>query len=153
MTEQISDVQKWLTVGGFKFGDESKVPLSISLVEEEILELKEGISKGDKKECLDAIGDIFVTLHNVSQSLGYTPELITQYQEAISKSNWSKYCSDQKEAEDTVEAYRSGTHPSKMGTRIDSYYEKVGNYYVIYRHDGKILKSINFREPTYFLEN
>lgn len=148
ITESIDTIHKWLRIGGFKDGDDSKINLSLNLIDEELEELKESIYNNDEQGVYDSVADLWFVIHNTTFFLNLHPEDINHYFENVIKSNYSKYCITEKEAEDTVEAYRSGTHPNKTGHRIDSYYEKVGEYYVVKRHDGKILKSINWKEPN-----
>ncbi len=68
----------------------------------------------------------------------------------VMDSNFSKFCTSQDEADKTVEAYANGTHPNKNGEKIKCYHVKVGDYWIVKRvEDGKILKSINFKEVDF----
>lgn len=142
------DVFNWLDVGGAKHGDDTFVPLAFDLVKEEVQELKEAITEGDKKEVMDAVADIFWVTMNVAYFYGISAEEMTEYFDKVSESNWSKYTTDEQVAIATVEAYNSGTHPDKPGVIIPTTYSKEGVWYVIRNmNTGKILKSIDYKKP------
>ena len=70
--------------------------------------------------------------------------------EQVYKSNMSKLCKTEEEAKQTVEAYKLGTHPNKLGKVIITHYEKAKEGFVVRRtSDNKYLKSINFVEPKF----
>ena len=71
----------------------------------------------------------------------------------VEKSNFSKYCKTFEEAQETVNAYANGTHPNKLGEIIETYIvsTKYTEYpFVVKRKDGKVLKSINFKDVNEF---
>ncbi|RMD76771.1 hypothetical protein D6810_03045 [Candidatus Dojkabacteria bacterium] len=76
--------------------------------------------------------------------------ILNQYEEYFEKvlnSNYSKFCSTLDEAVQSIRFY-------KDTKGVDAEYRKVGGYFVIYRKsDGKILKSINWREPGVFIDS
>lgn len=142
------DVFNWLDVGGAVHGDDTFVPLAFDLVKEEVQELKEAITEGNKQEVMDAVADIFWVTMNVAYFYGISAEEMTEYFDKVSESNWSKYTTDEQVAIATVEAYNSGTHPDKPGVIIPTTYTKEGVWYVIRNAEtGKILKSINYKKP------
>lgn len=58
----------------------------------------------------------------------------------VFNSNMSKACTTKEEAQQTVEKYKS--------EGVDTYVKKYNTYFVVKRKgDGKVLKSINFKEP------
>ena len=58
----------------------------------------------------------------------------------VFNSNMSKACATKEEAQQTVEKYKS--------EGVDTYIKKYNTYFVVKRKDdGKVLKSINFKEP------
>lgn len=68
----------------------------------------------------------------------------------VYKGNMSKLCITETEAQSTVKAYFNGTHPNKLGVKIETYYKKAKKGFVVYRKsDNKYLKSINFVEPKF----
>lgn len=147
MKETTEQIYKWLEIGENEFGDTSKLPLAISLVEEELQELKDGIKNKDRKEVVNAITDLWWVLCNVSLFSSITVEELQQEFDKVEKSNFSKYCKTYEEAQETVNAYANGTHPNKLGVIIETYIvsTKYTEYpFVVKRTDGKILKSINY---------
>lgn len=153
MKETIENIYKWLEIGENEFGDTSKLPLAISLVEEELQELKDAIKNKDKKEALNAIVDTFWTLLNCSLFMGITVEELQQEFDKVEKSNFSKYCKTFEEAQETVNAYANGTHPNKLGEIIETYIvsTKYTEYpFVVKRKDGKVLKSIFYKDVSEF---
>ena len=138
-----SDVYDWLSTAGQK-PDKSKLKLASKLVSEEICELEDGCVTDNRTEVLDGLIDSFWVLLNVAFFYGITLEELESYQDKVSLSNWSKFCKSEQEAVDTCRAYTNGTHPDKPGLKIDCDYEKSGDWWVIKRSDGKILKSLNY---------
>lgn len=116
ITESVEKIHNWLEIGGYKRGDVSKTRLAISLIEEELQELKDAINNEDEKETNDAISDLWFVIHNVSFFQGFLPDNINTYFEGVIQSNYSKYCDNEEDAIKSVELYRSGEHPSKLGS-------------------------------------
>lgn len=141
----IKDIYEWLETAG-QVPSEKKVDLAISLIEEELQELKEAWAKGDRVGVLDAVVDLYWVVTNVPYFAAEPLEELEKYQEKVSISNWSKLCHNEVEAVNTVKAYQDGTHPDKIGQKIDCFYERSpGNmWWIVKRTDGKILKSINY---------
>ena len=109
---------------------------------EEINEYREACENGDIVEILDAICDIaYVTLGNATMLHGLKDKIWPAYQE-VQASNMSKSCKTKEEAIQTV-SQRSKEQNSPC------HYEKVGDYYVVYRtKDKKVMKSINYFRPN-----
>lgn len=104
---------------------------------------------GDLKEFRDACADLRVVLGNIIHFAGTNQKFDEDFN-AVMESNFSKFCSSEKQAEETINAYKNGKHPNKMGEKIDCYHEKVGNYWIVKRKgDDKVLKSIGFVEPNF----
>lgn len=143
------DVYLWLKTGGC-VPDKSKVKLAVSLIEEELQELKEAVKKDSPADILDALEDLGWVCANVAYFYGLTLEDLKVTEENVSCSNWSKYCLNELEAVHTVEAYLNGTHPDKVGQKIDCYYEKVDEFWIVKRQDGKLMKSIRWVSPDKF---
>jgi len=127
--------------------DDEKM-LLVDIIQEEVDELESALQADDRAEVLDAVGDIYWTSTNSLAACGFTKEEIDDHMERISRSNWSKFCGTELCAKNTVKAYEDGTHPSKPGKKINTYYERIGDVFVIFREDGKIMKSIHFNEPN-----
>lgn len=153
MKETTERIYQWLSIGENEFGDTSKLPLAISLVEEELQELKDGIKNKDRKEVINAIVDLWWVLCNVSLFSSVTVDELQKEFDKVEKSNFSKYCKTFEEAQETVNAYANGTHPNKLGEIIETYIvsTKYTEYpFVVKRKDEKVLKSINFKDVNEF---
>ena len=101
-------------------------------------------------EVLDALCDItYVSLGNGAMLHGLKDKIWPAYQE-VQASNLSKACSNEKEAQATVEK-----RSKEQGEAC--HYEKVGDTYVVYRsRDRKVMKNINYFRPNlkqFFTEN
>lgn len=111
--------------------------LRVSLIAEELKELQEAIDDKDLVEIADALCDIQYVLSGAILEFGLGekfPELFDEVQ----RSNMSKACRTQAEAEATMQHYQE-----KDGT--ESYYKEVDGLFLVYRKsDDKTLKSINY---------
>jgi len=111
--------------------------LRVSLIAEELRELKEAIKDKDLVEIADALCDIQYVLSGAVLEFGLGekfPELFDEVQ----RSNMSKACRTQEEAEATMKHYLK-----KDGT--ESYYKEADGLFLVYRtSDNKTLKSINY---------
>jgi predicted HAD superfamily Cof-like phosphohydrolase len=108
---------------------------------EELEEYKEACERGDIIEILDALCDItYVATGNGTMLHGLKDKIWPAYQE-VQASNLSKACGTEDEAKATV-IQRS----SEQGE--ECHYEKVGEYYVVYRsRDKKVMKNVNYFRP------
>ena len=139
----IKDVYDWLITAG-QVPDKKKLPLAFKLVFEEVCELEDGCVIDNRQQVLDGLVDSFWVLLNVAYFYGITPQELEDYKKKVSVSNWSKFCKNEQEAIDTVDAYLSGRHWDKPNINVDCYYEKHDAWWIVKRTDGKILKSINY---------
>jgi predicted HAD superfamily Cof-like phosphohydrolase len=106
-------------------------------------------SEGDMIELRDACSDLRVVLGNLIHFAGLNQQYEQDFNDVMD-SNFSKFCTTEKEANETVSAYLNGTHPNKKGETIECYHEKVDNYWIVKRkEDGKILKSIYFKDVNF----
>ena len=108
---------------------------------EELEEYREACERGDIMEVLDALCDItYVSLGNGVMLHGLKDKIWPAYQE-VQASNLSKACSNEEEAQATVEQ-----RSKEQGEAC--HYEKVGDKYIVYRsRDRKVMKSINYFRP------
>jgi hypothetical protein len=108
---------------------------------EELEEYKEACESGDIVGVLDALCDItYVSLGNGVMLHGLKRKILPAYAE-VQASNMSKSCSTEEEARKTVEV-------RSVEQGESCYYEKKGDYYVVYRsRDRKVMKSINYFKP------
>ena len=137
-------VYKWLQQGGKVFGDKSQIELGISMVESELKEFSDAVNENEQK---DGIIDLLWQVCNLAYFAGLKLDELSEKNIAVLASNRSKFCDTEAEAKATVDAYILGVHPDKMGVSIVTTYKKVGSKYVIYNMDGKIMKSINYKNP------
>ena len=106
-------------------------------------------AEGDLNELRDACADMRVVMGNLIHFAGIQDKFNEDFNEVMD-SNFSKFCSTEEQAQESVEAYANGTHPNKMGDVIECYHEKVGDYWIIKRKkDNKVLKSVGFVGPNF----
>ena len=145
----IRDIYNWLnTAGVSQEGTPAQFKLWLKLMLEEAQEMKKGYLENDREEMLDAYVDLLWVNTNLPFMFGFTLEEVQSKLNDVSKSNWSKFDTNEVDAHISVNLYKEGKHPTKRGESIEAYYEKVDDLYVIKRtSDSKILKSHKFREP------
>lgn len=120
--------------------DEKRCKLRVSLIAEELKELEEAIKDRNIVEVADALCDIQYVLSGAILEFGLADKFKALFEE-VQRSNMSKACKTEKEAQATVEYYRK-----EKGT--ESYYEQVDDLFLVYRaSDNKTLKSI-FYSPA-----
>jgi predicted HAD superfamily Cof-like phosphohydrolase len=111
------------------------------MLQEEVDELDVAIKDGDIVEIADALCDIQVFLANAVLGFGLQYKF-KQMMDEVFTSNMSKLCKTEEEAIETV---RVRTKEALQ----EHFYEKIGdNYAVRYKGNGKVRKSVNFREPN-----
>ena len=111
--------------------------LRISLISEELEEMKEAIEKGDVFEVADGLADLMVVLCGSILEFGMGDKFEKLFEE-VHRSNMSKACNSQQEAIETLLHYKK-----KDGT--EGYYKEVDGKWLVYRkEDDKVLKSVNY---------
>ena len=111
--------------------------LRVTLLQEELDELKEAISNNDIIEIGDAFSDIMVILAGSILEFGFGGKFDELFLE-VHRSNMSKACNTQQEAIETLIHYKE-----KDGT--EGYYKEVYGKWLVYRSgDNKVLKSISY---------
>ncbi|MEZ5045174.1 MAG: nucleoside triphosphate pyrophosphohydrolase family protein [Saprospiraceae bacterium] len=111
--------------------------LRVALIAEELKELEEAIANNDIIEVADALCDIQYVLAGAVLEFGLGEKFKALFDE-VQRSNMSKTCKTKEEAEATMHHY-------KATQGVDSYMEKAGDVYLVYRQsDKKTLKSINY---------
>jgi predicted HAD superfamily Cof-like phosphohydrolase len=128
-----------------------RVELSERLIKEESKEFSDAISRDsvDLEEVCDSLGDTLWVVIRAFQEFGIDPDKVIR---EVYRSNMSKICQTEEEAEKSCELYASGEHPNKKGEEIDCFYEKIENssYFVVKRKsDEKVMKSYKFEEPDF----
>ena len=111
--------------------------LRISLISEELEEMKEAIEKGDVVEVADALADLMVVLCGSILEFGMGDKFEKLFEE-VHRSNMSKACNSHQEAIETLLHYKK-----KDGTE-GTYKEEDGKWLVYRKEDNKVLKSVNY---------
>lgn len=110
--------------------------LRVSLLQEELQELADAIAANDLVEVADALCDLQYVLSGAVLEFGLGDKFRELFDE-VQRSNMSKTCATEAEAEATAEHYR------QKGT--ECYIQQVGSHWLVYREgDNKTLKSINY---------
>lgn len=117
--------------------DQQRQHLRYNLIGEELEEFRQACKDGDIVAIADALADLQYVLSGTILEFG----LANQFKDIlleVHRSNMSKACKDQADADATVEHYRSTTG-------IDHHWEKRDGLYFVYRTaDRKTVKSINY---------
>lgn len=111
--------------------------LRVSLLAEELDELKEAIAANDLVEIADALCDLQYVLSGAVLEFGMGEKFVELFNE-VQRSNMSKACQSLAEAEATVQFYAD-----KDGTEAEIV-EENGLWKVYRKADNKVLKSINY---------
>jgi len=117
--------------------DDKRCRLRVELISEELKELEHAIADQDLVEIADALCDIQYVLSGAVLEFGLG-EKFKQLFDEVQRSNMSKSCQTEEEAQKTVEYYQK-----KKNT--DCYYKESDGHFLVYRkEDNKTLKSINY---------
>lgn len=111
--------------------------LRVSLLAEELDELKEAIAANDLVEIADALCDLQYVLSGAVLEFGLGEKFVDLFNE-VQRSNMSKACQSLEEAKYTVKFYQD-----KDGTEAEIK-EEHGVWKVFRKSDNKVLKSINY---------
>ena len=111
--------------------------LRVNLIQEELNELKEAINKKDLVEVADALADIQYVLSGTIIAFGLQDQFADIFDE-VQRSNMSKACNTENEAEATVKHY-------EVNKNTEGYVKKKEGKFIVYRkEDDKVLKSVNY---------
>ena len=83
--------------------DPELVKYRLSLINEEVQELNDAISNKDFAETIDALADILYVVYGAASTFGINAD---DAFDLVHRSNMSKLCSTEKEAQETVEFYK-----------------------------------------------
>ena len=116
--------------------DAKRCALRVSLLQEELNEMKEAIEQNDLVEIADALADIQYVLAGAVHEFGLGGKFADLFDE-VQRSNMSKACKTHEEAERTVAHYAAKDQPAHI--------EHVDGQYLVYRTaDNKVLKSVDY---------
>jgi predicted HAD superfamily Cof-like phosphohydrolase len=119
--------------------DAKRCELRVSLLQEELDELKDAIESKDIVGVADALCDLQYVLSGAIHEFGLGPKFKQLFEE-VQRSNMSKTCKSMEEVLET-QAYYKETKDT------DSYWKEINGEFLIYRkEDNKVLKSVNYSE-------
>lgn len=114
-----------------------RAKLRYDLLSEELSEFWEAVEQNDLVGVADALCDLQYVLSGAVLEFGLGEKFVALFNE-VQRSNMSKACLTEAEAQATVQYYFE-----KDGT--EAFYELSGNKYLVFRKaDHKVLKSINY---------
>jgi len=117
--------------------DEKRCKLRVALIAEELKEMEVAILENDLVGVADALCDIQYVLTGAILEFGLAEKFKELFEE-VQRSNMSKACISEEEAQKTVAYYKA-----KDGT--ECYYKQEGSMWLVYRRsDNKTIKSINY---------
>jgi len=117
--------------------DENRCKLRVALLAEELKEMEVAILENDLVGIADALCDLQYVLSGAILEFGLGDKFKALFEE-VQRSNMSKACNSEEEAEQTVQHYRQ-----KDGT--ECYYRQEAGKWLVYRKsDNKTIKSINY---------
>lgn len=117
--------------------DENRCKLRVALLAEELKEMEVAILEKDLVGIADALCDLQYVLSGAILEFGLGEKFNSLFEE-VQRSNMSKACNSEQEANQTVQFYKE-----KDGT--ECYYKKEGNKWLVYRKaDNKTIKSVNY---------
>ncbi|NSL88243.1 nucleoside triphosphate pyrophosphohydrolase family protein [Chitinophaga sp. Mgbs1] len=116
---------------------QQRCELRVSLIQEELNELKAAIAGNNLVEVADALCDLQYVLSGAILEFGLGEKFNALFSE-VHRSNMSKACKTEEEAEQTVAHYNEQENTA-------CYYTRVDDLYLVYRQsDNKTLKSVNY---------
>lgn len=116
---------------------EDRCALRISLLQEELDELRDAIAEKDIVAVADALCDLQYVLSGAILEFGLGEKFADLFAE-VQRSNMSKVCMSYEVAEQTVEYYRAEKS-------TEGYITEEGEKYLVYRAaDHKVLKSVQY---------
>jgi len=142
-------VDTYFTKNNNIFDNDSKlINYRLSLINEEVEELRQAVKDRDFTEIVDALADIEYVVLGAYTALGIDADKAF---DIVHSSNMSKLCVSEEEAKKTVEYYIE--NKDKLGYDSPAYRLSDDNvHYVVYNQStSKILKSINYT-PANFTE-
>lgn len=141
--DSINSVAEFHTTFNHPVLDTPQIPsperckLRVDLIAEELDELRQAIADNNIVEVADALADIQYVLAGAVLEFGLGDKFKALFDE-VHRSNMSKSCHTEQEAQQTVEHY-------KANHATEAYYLQRGEYFNVYRTgDNKTLKNINY---------
>jgi predicted HAD superfamily Cof-like phosphohydrolase len=133
------------------------VELRMKLIREEVEELEQAVKAQDMKETIDALSDILYVVYGMGDALGI--DLDNTFN-MVHRSNMSKVCNNEKEAQETVQWYKDNSEDYNTKNPAQAPVEPTytffnGKYVINNKKTGKVLKSIYYKpvDFTDYLKN
>ena len=142
--EQVSEFHKTFQhpiLDSPQIPDTKRVDLRINLLVEEVKEFAEAARAGDIVGVADALCDIQYVLAGAVLEFGLKDKFPAMFNE-VQRSNMSKACETEREAQETILAYLHEGHQDEM-----HYEERDGKFLVYRTKDRKTLKA-RFYSPA-----
>jgi len=145
MSNYLHSVSEFHETFGHPVLDEPQVPaakrasLRVALLQEELDELQEAIENKDIVAAADAFADLQYVLAGAILEFGLKEKFDQLFTE-VHRSNMSKACNSEKEAQETV------AHYLQNHATASYYVEKEGKWLVYRKEDNKTLKNIYYSE-------
>lgn len=142
--QALNDVMKFHQLFDAYTGESPHLPpseicaLRVTLLQEELDELKKAIEEKDIVEIADALVDLQYVLSGAVIAFGLQ-EMFAELFTDVQNSNMSKACASAQEAEETITYYQTQKNTEGYMTSKD------GKYIVKRVGDEKILKSVNYQ--------
>lgn len=143
----IQQVSEFMAVMGQEMPEQPTIPsqgiqaLRYKLIDEENNELSEAAAKNDIIEVADALCDLRYVVEGAFRAYGFSAELADELFDEVQRSNMSKLCQTEQEAQDTAGKYWTEQ-------QLDCSITPIGDKWVVARKsDNKVMKSINWSEP------
>lgn len=115
---------------------QERANLRVNLLQEELNEMKQAIADGNITEVADALADLQYVLSGAVLEFGLGEKFVTLFNE-VHRSNMSKACSTEEEAQKTVAVYQQKGMESHIIT-------KDNKFIVLRNDDKKVLKNVNY---------
>jgi predicted HAD superfamily Cof-like phosphohydrolase len=112
----------------------------MDLIREEVEELEESIKTKNEKETIDALTDILYVVCGMAYSINIDLEKAFNI---VHESNMSKMCTNEADAQKTVDWYKH--HELRYKTPTYRPCESSGNFVVYDENTKKVLKSIYYK--------
>jgi predicted HAD superfamily Cof-like phosphohydrolase len=125
--------------------DPKLVSYRLALIEEEVQELRDAIKEKDFTETIDALADILYVVYGAATAFGFDAD---KAYEIVQKSNMSKLCETEEDAQETVRLYQTEVpqrYDSPAYRRSDD-----GIHWVVYNQSTmKILKNYKYTPANF----
>lgn len=118
--------------------DAKRCELRYNLIAEEAKELKLAFENGDLVEVADALADLQYVLSGAILEFGFADKFKEIFEE-VHRSNMSKACIDEVEAQMTVSFHENGPNGEPC-----HYVNRDGKFLVFRTRDMKTMKSVNY---------